>query len=103
MVSNLEDIRAAAGTSVRTYIDDTTPPDHFIASAVFLGMLVVYLLAGPGDDPQARIVGRIEYGVDANAYAGSGLKGGRLLFGAHDSRSAFQAMINVAAADRWES
>lgn len=99
-MTTLADIHRAAETTVSTAVDDTTPAGHFTATAKILGLTTTYLLAGAENDPQATIVGRIEYQpmerfVTAMpvAYRGGGIKGGTLLLGIGDFAVAFQSML----------
>ncbi len=96
-MTTLESIHRAAELPVKTYADTFTPADHFVATAKVLGIVCEYLLVGAKDDPQARIVGRIEWPASsrtANAYAGGGLKGGTWLHS--DLPEAFDRMVAAA-------
>lgn len=97
-MSTLTDICMAADVPVHTCVDDATPAGHFIATTRILGVTASYLCAGVLDDPQAPIVGRIEYGAEpgdrVTVVRGAGIKGGTWLTGVADEVEAFQAMVN---------
>lgn len=89
----LADIRATTDTNgVSTGTDDTTPPGTFYAVATVLGVTTAYLLAGDVDDPNAPILGRIEYtlGRPPVAYIGDRLKGGQMTRMEDDEAAVFQ-------------
>lgn len=97
-MSTLADIRRAAETNVHTCVDRDCPDGHFAATTKILGVTGTYLLAGELDDPQAAIVGRIEYEAPGGvllpshrAYVGGGLKGGQWL-ASYDTEDAFLKM-----------
>lgn len=94
-MSTLADIKKASDTDVRTYVDDSTPPGHFLATGLVLGIRTEYLLRGALDDDGAPIVGRIEWGPRTTVAVGSGIKGGYpVLGGCDDSASAFQLIVD---------
>lgn len=94
-MSTLADIRKVAESPVRTCVDDDTPAGHFLVTVRVLGITTTYLCAGAETNPGASIAGRIEWYDNATprAYAGDGIKGGRLMSGWIDSTEAFAAMV----------
>lgn len=100
-MSTLADIQKAAESPVTLATDDDTPTGHFTATTRILGLATTYLLAGVEGDPQAEIVGRIEWPVNytdlPTIAAGSGLKGGRTVFRVVDTASAFAGMVEQAS------
>lgn len=91
------DIQKAAEGSTHPTVDDHIPAAHFVATARIFGIVTTYLLNGPFADPDAPIVGRIEWTEPVNAYSGSGLKGGRLCGLFTNSETAFQTMAENEA------
>ncbi len=98
-MTTLDGIRRAAETPVATYTDSTTPPGHFVATTKVLGIPTDYLCAGAESDPDAPIVGRIEWQqppASPNVYCGNGLKGGQWIRSTTGTAEAFAAMVATA-------
>lgn len=82
-MATLADVRRAADGDVDTGADALTPNGTFYATARVLGIITSYLMDGLDGDPDATILGRIEYPPaygtarpTMRIYRGGGTKGG---------------------------